>query len=441
MLLFLEIYGIMYVLFIGGVIMDYWDLYFGKHVDRPKKQEENKIYEDTTKEYEKQISFERKKTDKRLRLSKSKFLLIMAMTFFTGACVGRCSSNRDKELEVTNTAAVTANETTSVLTLNDLYEAINSNDNLNENEKKVLDNVMPFLQDYSDYISYNDLIDNLSNFDIVYENRERTKDFNLGGTWSRSNQLITLYNSKEEDLLNEDSCINHEMVHLLCEHKNDYPRFFTEGLDALVCEEYGFDSFGHYPCQVLFSRMLCEVIDPEIVMESYIKQDFSIIRNELLKIDSNEEKLDAMLNELDNFHEKYRKVNQVLYFPIESSEEQLSIANSFYEGNDSLHKATETLLDYYKKKTGKKVERVNEYFCNITNYGDDYNLLMNLYYTMIYGPTLYFDEEYSRFRVVNHFEAATNYFNKSENEQNVKVKVYSQTFHKDDNGHFMYGWN
>ncbi len=182
---------------------------------------------------------------------------------------------------------------------NELYSYINSNTNLDKTEKQIINGSWNFIEDYYQSLDYDYITTQLQKFDIKYEKISPT----FSGTWNTTTSTITLYGLENKtQILEKQSAANHEFIHLLSNGQNNIPPFLKEGIDALICLEYDI-SRPSYKKQYTTVQLLCEIINPDLIIKSYLQGDINIIKQELLKIDNDPEKLEELFTCFDNYHQ------------------------------------------------------------------------------------------------------------------------------------------
>ena len=141
-----------------------------------------------------------------------------------------------------------------------LYKSIEENTNLDKNEKKILNYVSEFIDEYYYYMDKNEVEDKLSNFDIEYKTQ---KDKNVTGSWNSMFCDMTFYTmSSSKDLKNNSEVVSHELYHLLS--GDIYNKCLAEGIASLINYEYSdYENQDSYYKQLLIAQIFCEIIDPE----------------------------------------------------------------------------------------------------------------------------------------------------------------------------------
>lgn len=208
--------------------------------------------------------------------------------------------------------------------------AVVNNKNLSEEEKQIIYEYDDLLED-NPYLVKSTAYNNLEKLDIIYdENADYGKD--VLGVYIQGDSEITVI--KENN--NKDT-IHHELVH--CIYSQNYfetlPKFFNEGMTELLTNEYFSDNpfleEYSYPFEITMVKMLCELVGEDIVLETYSKEDLSILENairektglsnpnEFLKyIDSvmtslekgeeiDKEKLSSIINTFNMYYENYNQ--------------------------------------------------------------------------------------------------------------------------------------
>lgn len=315
-----------------------------------------------------------------------------------------------------------------------LYTAINSNPNLNDEEKESLSNLYEFIEDYYYLIDFDFACFKLNTFDIKYEEIEDVS-IPATGTWNHSTNDMTLYLTDDEDIdFSDNPIVDHELLHLISVDNSYFPRALEEGIDSLVISEY--DSFNDaYHKQRVITMMLCEIVDPDIIIESYLKKDFSIIEKELLKIDSDSNLLAILEESLDSYQDIFLDINK--YYGKDLDDEEVEEAKTYFEDEHTVvEKINDILCHYYTLKTEKEVgnpRNLHMYYPDnylqlfedeesIINIKKTYSALFSLYSSSLLEKT--YMEDLNRFNYISLPEFKTAYFNKDYDQNSVTFGDY-----------------
>ncbi|MBS5720195.1 MAG: hypothetical protein KHW57_05975 [Clostridium sp.] len=252
-----------------------------------------------------------------------------------------------------------------------LYKSIEENTNLDKNEKKILNYVSEFIDEYYYYMDKNEVEDKLSNFDIEYKTQ---KDKNVTGSWNSMFCDMTFYTmSSSKDLKNNSEVVSHELYHLLS--GDIYNKCLAEGIASLINYEYSdYENQDSYYKQLLIAQILCEIIDPELVVKSYLQADTSIITDELFKIDNNKTRYKRLFKNLTRYQEVFNKYLEYTEVDLEkgSYNDYLNLKNI---EEDLLKSIKSDLKFYYDHSKNRKDEAtVKDYFDKLTT---DYDIVVN----------------------------------------------------------------
>ena len=324
----------------------------------------------------------------------------------------------------------------SSFSTDELYKAIDTNPNLTEEEKEVLDNISEFLDDYYCYIDYNTACWQLNNFDINYEVKSDDYVY-TAGDWSSFTHSMNLYTDNGEACSLEDNPVaGHELVHLISVNGSYFPSALEEGIDSLILAEYS-NYYDAYYKQRLIAMMLCEIVDPDTIIKSYLRKDFKIIEDELLTIDDDKTKLNLLESSLDKYQENYIEGCHYYDKRLDESKSLKSKAdNCFNKEHEYLSKINDILCGYYTKKTGKKVGDPislhmfypDEYLFFfedmevIDNIKENYSTLFSIYSSHLLDES-YFYDAYTYF-VRSVPSISTGYFKKAYKDNIVTIDDY-----------------
>lgn len=310
--------------------------------------------------------------------------------------------------------------------IKDMKISISNNNNINKEEKEYLNGIDVFLNDYEQYIDIPLVCDRLEKFDIIYKNSSQESSVITTGKWSRDNDKIIYYITDFDSEERRKKVINHELLHLVSFHDNYYPSVLTEGVTSTICCEYNLneDSYSKYR---LITYMLCEIVSSDIVIESYLKGDFSIIEKKLYEIIPDNKLIENLKLCLDNSYEYNHIVSKYIGLSFDNTE--LSIFNKCRDmRSKSLNSVSEILCDYYTAKTKKMVgdSHIVDSMYHLKDGYSDFDIKMSIYNTELRKNDLFTISEWDnkigkylvRYEYYNKFNAVTSYFNKR-NESNI----------------------
>ena len=222
------------------------------------------------------------------------FYFVIFMMIYSA--LTRCSNegfnlNRDKSNELAESSItqmleevenVTGIETDNNDNLVILHAAIN-NSNLSEEEKAIIYNFVDIIND-NPYIDRNSAYKAIGNVDIYYVERPDGTNETIMGDFNYTQDIINIYT--ESDTIKRDTLI-HELLHcMFTNNRNiDIPAFLAEGVTELLVDEYftenPFFEDSSYPYEVTMTKLLCEMVGSDRVLEAYTTGDMSVIKDEL----------------------------------------------------------------------------------------------------------------------------------------------------------------
>ena len=145
------------------------------------------------------------------------------------------------------------------------------------------------------YLDYENLYDDFSSFGVI------DTDLTLGSIGGQKfDEFIIVYDSGNRDFLTYQRILEHELVHRTGHLGNS---FLNEGMTSFIVYEYmeDFKVTDGYFDQLLVTKILCELITPEKMLEAYSKDNMNIIKRELLKLNPEEENYQAFMNLLEQY--------------------------------------------------------------------------------------------------------------------------------------------
>ena len=130
--------------------------------------------------------------------------------------------------------------------------------------------------------------------------------------------VITNFNNKNESFNEYHRDLFHELVHTTGSFDN---KVLTEGMTSLICREYCDDYDDGYDQYVLITKIFCEIVGEDVMLESYSKEDPTILKEALLKINSNEKDYKELMKSLKEYPEDKKDLTYLefdkLYYAME----------------------------------------------------------------------------------------------------------------------------
>lgn len=175
-----------------------------------------------------------------------------------------------------------------------LMESLDSNPLIQETDLEVASNLEQYIRE-NPYLDYGRLYDDFSSFGIIDTNLAYG---NISG--QKFDELIIVYDSSNQDELSYKRIIEHELVHRTGHLDNI---LLNEGMTSLIVYEYmeDFKTTDGYYDHLLVTKILCELITPDKMLEAYSKDDMDIIKNELLKLNPSMEDYQQFMGLLDQY--------------------------------------------------------------------------------------------------------------------------------------------
>lgn len=321
------------------------------------------------------------KIDKTCKKRNNILAVTLSSILFINGVSSAYKLSREKSNEISNSSY---NQET-------LYNSININPNLTDEEKDIIYNISDFVDDYYEFIDYDNACYQLQNFDIEYKPQEKA-DIATAGDWDYISHYMRFYIIDDSQYsLKNNTVAKHELVHLISVNGDFFPLALEEGIDSLICAEYDQEYDAYYK-QRIITMMLCEIIDPEIIIESYLQKDFNIIKEELLKIDDDKSKIKKLEKLLEKYQEAFNKNTKTVGKSLNKLEHKI-INKKIDEENEILAEINNILCDYYKTKTNKKIGNPvelhmfypNEYISVFEEYDgtnyikDNYSIIFSIY--------------------------------------------------------------
>lgn len=184
--------------------------------------------------------------------------------------------------------------------VNVLMEVLDTNPSINEQDAMIAESLRQYLIE-SSYFDYEKCYQDFRDLKIMHSNNI---DGNYGAISFLDKKVIQTYYSKDKDPSLYRADLEHELTHftgfLQCS-------FLNEGIVSLIVSEYmeNFELTNFYYDQIIATKILCELITPEKMLEAYQKRDDSIIQGELLKINSDPSDYYSLLSLFNEYHNEY----------------------------------------------------------------------------------------------------------------------------------------
>lgn len=179
-----------------------------------------------------------------------------------------------------------------------VFNAVLDNKFLSDQEKEVCYEFYSMIYD-NPYIDKEKVYDNLLKLDVNYRNRPFFVKSNIEGEYVSGHDQINIY---EDD--SDNRVLRHEIVHSIFENKN-LPVSFKEGMTELLVNEYFSDQpfmeFKNYPYEIIYVKMLCELVGSDTVLEAYTTDSMEPIYDEMAMIYGTRKDAKELLNDIDSF--------------------------------------------------------------------------------------------------------------------------------------------
>ncbi len=182
-----------------------------------------------------------------------------------------------------------------------IMNGIENNPNLDSEDLSVAKSLINYIED-NPYFDYEKLYDNLSSFSVIHAE-------NYDNDTSASAYYIVHLNTismLQDSYLSDEwyqKCLRHEIIHATGYLNNS---ILTEGMTAILEDEYGDNSNNSaiedaYFDHRLITKVFCELITPDKMLEAFSKRDMSIIHDEMLKLYDDEKNYKELMNYLKEY--------------------------------------------------------------------------------------------------------------------------------------------
>jgi len=191
-----------------------------------------------------------------------------------------------------------------------LMESFSGNPLLQESDLEIFSNLEQYIKE-NPYLDYGKLYDDFSSFGIIDTD---LKYGNIDG--QKFEDFIVVYDSSNQNEESYRRIVEHELVHRTGHLDN---ALLNEGMTSLIVYEYmeDFKTTDGYYDQLLVTKVFCELITPEKMLEAYSKDDMNIIKDELLKLNPSLDDYQKLMTLLDQYGKEmsvYTKKGQLEEF-------------------------------------------------------------------------------------------------------------------------------
>ena len=184
-----------------------------------------------------------------------------------------------------------------------IMNAIENNSNLNSEDLSVAKSLVNYIED-NPYFDYEILYENLSSFSVVH-----SENYDCGNVASYYSVDYNVIEMLQDSYLSDEwyqKCLRHEIIHATGYLDN---LILSEGMTAILEDEYGEDNsfyIDDYHDHRLITKIFCELITPDKMLEAFSKRDMSIIHDEMLKIYDDEETYQKLMSYFENYGTTYQ---------------------------------------------------------------------------------------------------------------------------------------
>lgn len=197
----------------------------------------------------------------------------------------------------------------------EVYEYIDKNPYLDENEKESLYYVEDFINEYYYLLDAESLRRRLQEFDIDY----KELDSNIYGSWKSNINVVNLcYCDNSSGISKNKSIISHELYHMISVNKDgEYSACLSEGIASLLNYEYSdFNNSDLYVKERQIARLFSILVGKEDMMNSYLNSDMNSLKKSLMKISTDKDRVVELFDDIEMYHklnvESFSYINKTL---------------------------------------------------------------------------------------------------------------------------------
>lgn len=185
---------------------------------------------------------------------------------------------------------------------------IDKNTRLSNEDKEFILSMNHFFEENEEYFNMSEIKKNLINLRIIYDkdNQENHKMSNrVKGYYTKAFDKITIfYSDKMDNDIITKKVVFHEVMHAVSDKgyvsKGNLGLALTEGVNELMAEEYLNTYSDTYNKGQTYARIMCELIGPEKVKESFFGNNINMVLEELSSICGTKKDAQKFISLLDD---------------------------------------------------------------------------------------------------------------------------------------------
>lgn len=185
---------------------------------------------------------------------------------------------------------------------------IDKNTRLSNEDKEFILSMNHFFEENEEYFNMSEIKKNLINLRIIYDkdNQENHKMSNrVKGYYTKAFDKITIfYSDKMDNDIITKKVVFHEVMHAVSDKgyvsKGNLGLALTEGVNELMAEEYLNTYSDTYNKGQTYARIMCELIGPEKVKESFFGNNIDMVLEELSSICGTKKDAQKFISLLDD---------------------------------------------------------------------------------------------------------------------------------------------
>ena len=185
---------------------------------------------------------------------------------------------------------------------------IDKNTRLSNEDKEFILSMNHFFEENEKYFNMSEIKKNLINLRIIYDkdNQENHKMSNrVKGYYTKAFDKITIfYSDKMDNDMITKKVVFHEVMHAISDKgyvsKGNLGLALTEGVNELMAEEYLNTYSDTYNKGQTYARIMCELMGPEKVKESFFGNNIDMVLEELSSICGTKKDAQKFISLLDD---------------------------------------------------------------------------------------------------------------------------------------------
>lgn len=245
-------------------------------------------------------------------------------------------------------------------------EAFDKNPLINEEDLEIAITLKEYLEE-NPYIDHKELYETFATLGIIHSKNYSYE--NTAAVYFPNDNIIETFDMAYNSNLEYEDVLEHELIHSTGRLEN---QLLNEGMASLLQAEYSNQHTinDSYYDHVIMTKIFCELITPEKMLEAYTKKDMQIIKDEMLKLNPNEAYYNNLIDAMQKYSEEYqeRYTNSLLNGSSVSEEDlpsyEFTELLSPYLRSEKVSDETKEQIRYYLGHLGYWIDVYSDFYFN-----------------------------------------------------------------------------